>query len=270
MKPLVSLLFVSLIILAHASDPGASAFNAQSPPQWDTLYYKNELSLDLGLPIGFLLNSATGSGVVALSYQRALTKHDFLRVSTRFSFQITSSTSGNISDSLFTLPYLASPATFLIADSVLTQSSKTYRYYSPDIRLGYEHRFGKRRVQGILGLDVLFGTEIEYTDYQYRYFKVEQVGLSSGNTGIAVTEIMRNPANACSKNINLKEGLAPMVGMFAHISKRFSMRACLMYDLFWTQSVSFASIPPAPAPSGSGFSLYTRSIIADLSLTVHF
>lgn len=81
---------------------------------------------------------------------------------------------------------------------------------------------------------------------------------------------MRGPEFTSSRDINLKEGLAPMVGMFGHISKRFSLRATLMYDLFWTQSVSFTSSTPMPAPSGYGFELYTRSIIADLSLTVHF
>lgn len=179
MKSLVSLLFISFIILAHASDPGARPLKAQSPTQWDTLYYKNELSLDLGLPLGFLLSGPTGSGVVALSYQRALTKHDFLRVSARFGFQKSYTGSGNINDSLSSPQYIISPATFLIADSVLTQSSKTYRYFSPDIRFGYEHRFGKRRVQGILGLDVLFGTEIENTSYQYRHFKPVPVTFSS-------------------------------------------------------------------------------------------
>jgi len=270
MKSLLTLLAVTFIIFAHATEPGGVLLKTQSPPQWDTLYYKNELSVDLGLPIGFLLSGPTGSGAVAISYQRALTKHDFLRVSARLSYRNTNTGSGNINDSISTTQYLVPPATFLIADSVFTQTTKRYKYYSPDIRIGYEHRFGKRRVQGILGLDVLFGTEIETTAYQYRYFKPEVVTTGSGTTAISITEVTRGPEFASGKNITLKEGLAPMVGMFVHISKRFSMRACLVYDLYWSQNVWFSSYPPLPVPSATGFNLYAGSIIGDLSLTVHF
>lgn len=270
MKSLFSLLLVALVSVAYATDPTAKLLKAQGPPQWDTLFYKNELSLDLGLPIGFLLTGSAPNGSLALSYQRALTKHDFLRISTRFHFQHTVSTTDNIYDSSYQSLYLASPANILIADSVLTQSTKAYGYNAPDIRFGYEHRFGKRRVQGILGLDVLLGAEFVSTSYEYRYFKAEPVYYANGATGISLNEVIRNPASATSKNINLKEGLAPMLGMFVHLSKRFSLRATMMYDIYWTQSVSFTSDSPMLTKPDNRFAIYAQSIIADLSLTVHF
>lgn len=267
MKHLLVLLFITLVTLAHASGPGEKPKKERRPPQWDTLYFKNELSLDIGWPVDFLLSSNVQSGVLALSYQRALTKRDFLRISTRHGFQNTSTTTDNILDNTNSLP----PANFQVPDSVFTKTGKTYRYYSPDIRVGYEHRFGKRRIKGILGMDALFGAEIEHTSYQYRYFKPELVSNGAGGATITMTEIIRNPQLAVANNVNLKEGMAPFVGMFVHLSKRFSMRATMMYDIYWAESVHYFTDSPAlAAPGGYSFNVGAKSFIADLSLTAHF
>jgi hypothetical protein len=268
MKTLFSLLFITFITLAHATDSVKKPKKERRPPMWDTLYCKNELSLDVGAPISFLLKPSNQNSAWALSYQRALTKRDFLRVSTRHSFEHSFTSANNLDDSTNT--YILPLTNYNLHDSVITQTSKTYRYYSPDIRIGYEHRFGKRRVKGILGMDVLFGAEIENTTYQYRYFKPEIVTGGSGNTSVLLTEITRGPEFVSSRSINLKEGLAPFVGVFVHIAKHWSMRASLMYDFNWTQSVSFVSDSPALIAPGNSFKVYSQSIIADISITGHF
>src|SRR5690606_16510426 len=56
------------------------------PPQWDTLFYKNELSLDVSPVIGFAIATYRSNESLALTYRRFLGKRDAIRIGTRHRF----------------------------------------------------------------------------------------------------------------------------------------------------------------------------------------
>ena len=154
MKTIFTAAFIFFITSIFATDFPKKAKKERQPPMWDTLYHKNELSLNVSLPLSFLIQGDVGKGALGLTYLRAFTKRDLLRVSARHNYEVTSKSSTNLTDWRPSFDTI-----FLLSDHVITETSEYYNYNSPDIRIGYEHRFGKRRVKGILGMDVLFGAE---------------------------------------------------------------------------------------------------------------
>jgi|ERR1043165_800847 hypothetical protein len=261
MKQALALLFVSLFLSSQAEELPAKHKRQRMPPQWDTLFYKNELSLDGGLPLGFLLAAKTGEGSVALTYLRALTKSNFLRVGIRHYFMEEYYHSDNLWKALYTttIPYL-------------TITDKNYTMNAPDVRFGYEHRFGKRRIKCILGVDLTLGVEIENTSYFNQFYEPHQTVDSLGQTAYYFTEHNASfeERYPTSRQVNLKIGAAPFCGMFAHLSKRFSLRACVMYDLYWSHMLSFTSYNSTLLPGGDSFKINTWAIVGDVALTVHF
>ena len=263
MRTILALLFISLFANAYAFE-FRKKHREKKPPLWDTLYFKNEISLDVSLPFSYFMGARPDNAVLGASYLRALTKRNFLRVSTRHSFENFSETRGNLDDYDYVQPG------FYLRDSVITNTSKIYRYYSPDIRFGYEHRFGKRRVKAILGVDAFLGVEVEKTYNEYRYFKPGQVTDSLGNPQLIISEIERGPRYTESRAINLKVGIAPFVGMFAHLSKRFSVRAVMMYDLYWSHNLSFSSTSSDTFQPSGGLNMRFDGMLAEVGVNVHF
>lgn len=267
MKPLLVLLFSTVFAYAYAGEIPKKHKRERTPPQWDTLFHKNELSLDGSLPLGFMLNGHIGEGSVALTYLRALTKSNFLRVGIRHRFQEYHESSNNYSSYLY--PYQGGTA--VINGTVFTQTDKSYRLNAPDLRFGYEHRFGKRRIKAILGIDLSLGVEFENLTYTNTNFQPIQTVDSSGHSVLYITQLPMTEADSYgSEQINLKIGACPFVGMFVHLSKRFSLRACVMYDFYWAHKVAFTTYGPTPGPAGDSFKTGTWAIIGDLAFTVHF
>lgn len=240
----------------------------RKPPEWDTLFYKNELSVDLRVPVGFLLNFSTGDNVVfGATYLRAFSKSDFFRVSTRHRIWNFYEQRNSFSENL---PIHNESS--IINDSVVTISHRWYNYYSPDLRLGYEHRFGKRRVKAIIGIDLILGAEIEKQEYNYDYYQLQFITNAAGETNLAVKEIERDLRFTETKAVNLKVGGTPFVGMLVHISKRFSFRALAMYDLYLSHNLSFNSNNSTRFPPNDNvFNLnFNNGLIAELGFTAHF
>jgi hypothetical protein len=235
------------------------------PPQWDTLFYKNEFSLDTRMAAIFFLNPTTDFGVFGATYLRALTKKDFIRISTRHQLEGFYEQFNNLRELDFAAPNFT-------RDSLIKITSRWYNYYSPDIRVGYEHRFGKRRVKAIIGIDILMGVEIINEDFHYTYYETGKISYPTGQSLLVLKQTERGLANGYIRTTNFKLGAAPFVGMFIHFSRRWSGRILAMYDLFWSRNIDFktnnsARFPPAP----DAFNLnIPRGIVGEIGINVHF
>lgn len=267
MKTTLSILFVTIVAFAQGQVPAIKKVKKVRPPaQWDTLYFKNELSLDVGLPLAFLFSGQPPeAGSVALTYLRAVTKRDFIRIGTRHRFEENNWTE----DNLPAFPNQSS--TPGVYPSVIVKTNKSFSSYSPDLRIGYEHRFGKRRIKGIVGADISLGAEIENNNYSYQYFQPQTVTDSTGFTQVYIMPIDIDPQLQIRgwRSVNFKVGVAPMAGMFAHLSPRISLRVLAMMDFYWSHSVAFSGDAEFTKPADT-FKAGSTAIIGEAALTVHF
>lgn len=230
-------------------------------PQWDTLYFKNELSLDISPAVAFVTGNIADRESFGFTYRRFLGKRDAIRVGTRHSVSGYSYTGGGIYRGNF-LP--DSIRTFNIGDTLAYNRFYQWRNYSPDIRIGYEHRFGKRRFKCMLGIDALLGIEriklIDETDYYTVHTATDSIGTfyylqaTESNAGFPYNEKI---------GTYLKVGASPFVGVQVHLSKRFSLNASFLVDVAW-------NIPLKGDDLFQGLNLNAYAPAADIGLTVHF
>jgi hypothetical protein len=255
---------LAVIILIPAIGFSQKIKKVRPAPQWDTLYYKNEFSLDVSPAVAFIAGSIRSRESVGCTYRRFLDKNDAIRIGMRhgfdsYSYQQTEVPEGN---SWFQL-YRDSVYPIRLGDTVVVGSNFRTNYYSPDLRVGYEHRFGKRRFKCMLGLDALIGIERINTTEQKNYF-VFQATTDTLGTNYYLTATSNQYAPSY-QNIatNLKVGLTPFMGLQVHLSKRFSLNATAMLDMFWT-------VPLKGKPKYTDFNLNADALASDIGLTVHF
>ncbi|MCW5908633.1 MAG: hypothetical protein KIS94_12295 [Chitinophagales bacterium] len=234
-------------------------------PQWDTLYFKNEFSVDVSPVINFLTGDfGNVRQSFGATYRRFFDKNDALRIGTRHGYHNYATSYDRLRNADAGFVYMGdSILPMKPGDTVFTRSFQQTRYYTPDIRFGYEHRFGKRRVKCMLGVDALIGVERIRTIENEQHFTFQTYTDSLGTSYFIVSDPY--PQFPYNENIvtNLKVGLSPFVGAQIHLTKRFSLNACFLLDLFWT-------IPVSGKPKYSGFNISTDAFIADIGFTVHF
>ena len=254
-------ILLSFIVLLPLLSFSQKIKKERPAPQWDTLYFKNEISLDVSPVIDFLVGDIKGKPSFGITYRRFFDKNDAIRLSTRHGIDNYSSTTDQF--------YKGDPLTFnytpsallRVGDTVLQSTYRQTNYYSPDIRIGYEHRFGKRRFKCMLGLDAIIGIE-RIKNYEENNYHVLQAFTDSLGTRYYLSPT-GSPFSQFSQPINttLKVGLSPFVGVQVHLSKRFSLNASTMFDLFWSIPIS---------NNTGGLNLMGDAILADIGLTVHF
>lgn len=233
-------------------------------PQWDTLFFKNEFSLDVSPVVNFLTGNFTDMRQsFGATYRRFFDKNDALRVGTRHSYS-NSVTSYDRAKNFFDFGFM-SDSVFSIqpGDTVFTRYYHQTRYYTPDVRIGYEHRFGKRRVKCMLGMDAMIGVEHIRTIENEQFFTFRTYSDSTGSSYYLMADPYVSFPYTENAVTNFKIGLTPFVGVQIHLTKRFSLNACFLLDLFWT-------FPISGKPKYSGFNIYTDALMSDIGLTVHF
>lgn len=265
MKMLLSAICLCIATLVCAQkDLPVSKKKIKKPrpaPQWDTLYYKNEFSLDISPAVAFVAGAINNRESFGFTYRRFLSKRDAIRVGTRHGVYIYSYRYGDVYG-----PSLSPDTmrTFGVGDTIAYSRYYQTDVYSPDIRIGYEHRFGKRRFKLMLGADAIIGLEKVNTIDDESYFVVDTYNDSTGT--VYYWQRLGGPVfpyRQPSRHLYLKVGVSPFVGVQVHLSKRFSLNASFLMDIAW-------NVPLKGERTNEGISLNAYAPAADIGLTVHF
>ena len=222
-KILITISFCLTVLGLFAQSKRASRV---SP--WDSLYFKNEISLDVSPAVSLLLGGIGASESYGFTYRHFFSKKDAIRAAYR-STLIDEAYDPYVED----IGYRAIPGR---TDSIVLITHVRDVKESTDwhtFRVGYEHRFGKRRVKFFLGADLVTGIEKwERIEGQRSYESTQFLRLSDTTWLFPVTPYFYAIYPRITNTLSLMIGFSTVFGVNVNLSKRWSLNGSVVWDFF--------------------------------------
>lgn len=261
-----NLLFSGLLFIAYFGLCAQDTASIKRP--WSILHYKNEISLDTSPILAVLLSNYAENQAYGFTFRHFFNNNSAIRAAYRSTLTEYDTENQDV------LSY--QPVEFGRTDSFKLVLVKSGYFDNTDrhtFRVGYEHRFGGRRVKLCLALDIIVGFEkwerFYYSyDYEtpasadsltwYQYLPAEY-DLSSflGRTSVRIPS-----------TLSLMVGFSPAVGINIHLSKRWSINAYFLTDFYY--NFPFKEVDSGRDFNDSRFNYTFEELAADLSLTFRF
>lgn len=229
------------------------------------LLYKNEFSLDISPAIRWAIAPHEGPESVSATYRRLLSNKHALRISYRSSF------------SSFSNMYPSQNASyaFIPPDSIVILTFNEYNYrrnFFHSIRTGYEYRFGKRKVTGIVGIDLLNGIYDYHNSEYIDIVRTDIVAIDSSGYGVYLNlDSTQFFPHINHRVISYMIGITPVLGLRVEINNRWSFAATMVYDLYF--NIPFRQkvyAGPSNVNVQRGFNVWAEAPFGDVSLTYSF
>lgn len=264
MRIILTIALGFIITLSSAQTPPLTAPKTKKPAQWADFSYRNEIGVDVSPLLSLMISNPKTFDHVSIVYKRYLDRNDILRVGAKLGYDIYTSYFTSV-PSINQQSPSPRPNQWLQEDTFVQQINQKNVTLTPTLHIGYEHRFGKRRIKGILGVDIIAGVEVfneERTIERFEKFTVLDSVVNYTYTGYYSVKPTEQLAY---RSISALVGISPFVGMYAHLVPYFSLSAHLGYDLYYSFPLKTTS-----SQRYDGFNLNTDAFIADVSLIYVF
>jgi len=152
---------------------------------------------------------------------------------------------------------------------IYTEPSVEEKYGWHTLRAGYEHRFGKRRVKFVLGLEVLFGIEKwEKLKSIYKYETTQYFDTTRANyLYIPDFDFSSFPSTITYNTLSFMIGVTPVIGVNVNLTKRWTLSGNFLIDQFWTIPFNYSDEIVKEDSKGYGT---LQSPLTDISVTFNF
>ncbi len=265
MKHIITIILISSITTGLFAQ--SKSTSRVSP--WDSLSFKNEISLDVSPPISSLLGRDIGGGEsVGITYRLFFDKQNAFRASYRsiFSFY------PNRNERIEYLGYSLIAPNRLDSIILITQTvDKSERSSWHTVRAGYEHRFGKRRLKFVLGMDVITGIE-KWIRYYNNYEYETTLPLDTTGTWWSSSIFDHSPFPKfynTEQVLSFVLGFTPIFGLNINLTKRWSLNGSIIFDMFGYFPFKYDNTTNKNIRIKSFYG-YAEAPFTDLSVTYHF
>ncbi|GEM_PF-1374505 len=254
-------LLTSLIITSHLSFAQRNKERTFFP--WDSLYYKNEISLDVSpVIVGLLASNIGETESFGITYKRFFSKRSTLRVGYRLTSVI------NSYERIQHLGYQVLTGDSILLKTTEANVSELSRWQT--LRAGLEHRFGKRRLKFVLGFDLLLGIEKWEVNERNEIYTAKQHIDSSGiEQNLTPKYEYLSMTDYTYNALSFVVGITPVVGLNIDLTKRWSLNGSLIIDLAGYFPFRFSD-SYAETEHQRGFTAVGGAFFPDFSVSFRF
>lgn len=247
------------------------SLQAQKDTSSAAAFLKNELLLDISPAIKWAVTTGNEPESVAFTYKRYLKPEHVLRVSYRSIFY-----SSQVTD------YYGKAYSYKTADTILLYDinrDETIRNFSHSIRAGYEYHFGKKRVQGIIGVELINGiADYNFTQYnQALPNNITTTDFSQVNNFTRIDTFYDGTLNSNYFDNNYRVvsytiGIAPIVGFKIRLSNnnKWYLNANMILNAYYQIPMVTKIYSGNEQNNQKGFRSFTDAPITDVSICYRF